>query len=80
MPGQVNYYNRFGKKYEQDILNCPEPELWTTDYHEQGRVYREMKERIKQQQELILDHFDKKFPVIDIGCGFGRQAVLLAKN
>jgi 2-polyprenyl-3-methyl-5-hydroxy-6-metoxy-1,4-benzoquinol methylase len=80
MPGQVNYYNHFGELHEDSILSCPEPELWTTDYEEKGRIYKEMKERIKQQEKLILDYFDKNNPVLDIGCGFGRQAVLLAKN
>src|SRR5436190_7076781 len=80
MPGQVNYYNHFGKRYEDSILSCPEPESWTTDYKEKGRVYQEMKVRVAQQQQLILTHFDKNIPVLDIGCGFGRQAFLLAKN
>lgn len=80
MPGQVNYYNHFGELYEDSILSCPEPELWTTDYKEKGRIYKEIKQRIEQQQQLILTYFDKNIPVLDIGCGFGRQAVLLAKN
>lgn len=80
MPGQVNYYNHFGKKYEESILSCPEPELWTTDYFEKGRIYQEIKQRIEKQRLLIFTYFDKNVPVLDIGCGFGRQAVLLAKN
>ena len=80
MYDQVNYYNHFGVLYENSILTCPEPELWTTDYKEKGRVYQEMKIRVEQQQQLILTHFEKHIPVLDIGCGFGRQAFLLAKN
>jgi 2-polyprenyl-3-methyl-5-hydroxy-6-metoxy-1,4-benzoquinol methylase len=80
MPDQVNYYNRFGELYAESILACPEPELWTTDYNERGRIYTEIKERIEQQQHLILSYFDKNIPVLDIGCGFGRQAVMLAKK
>ena len=38
-----------------------------------------MKKRIDQQKELIAEYFTNKFTVLDIGCGFGRQAVLLAK-
>jgi 2-polyprenyl-3-methyl-5-hydroxy-6-metoxy-1,4-benzoquinol methylase len=80
MPGQVSYYNQFGNLYKESILACPEPHLWTTDYNEQGRVYHEMKERIAQQQQLIEKYFDKAEPVLDIGCGFGRQAYWLALN
>lgn len=80
MSGQINYYNHFGEIHKENILSCPEPELWTTDYREKGRVYQEIKVRVEQQQQLILAHFDKNTPVLDIGCGFGRQAVLIAKN
>jgi 2-polyprenyl-3-methyl-5-hydroxy-6-metoxy-1,4-benzoquinol methylase len=80
MFNQIQYYNQFGKLYEKSILECPEPEFWTTDYAEKGRIYEEMKKRVEQQKELILDYLKKDFPVLDIGCGFGRQAVLLAKN
>jgi 2-polyprenyl-3-methyl-5-hydroxy-6-metoxy-1,4-benzoquinol methylase len=79
MPDQINYYNFFGKQYEKDILACPEPELWTTDYVQKGRVYLEIKNRIEKQKELIAVYFNNKLPVLDIGCGFGRQAVFLAK-
>ena len=80
MADQVNYYNYFGTQYSESILACSVPELWTTDFDEKGRVYREMKERIKQQQELIFQYFNKNIPVLDIGCGFGRQAIVLASN
>ena len=79
MPAQEKYYNRFGNTYRKSILNCPDPEYWTTDYDQQGRVYREMKERIGVQQQLVNDYFSIEWPVFDIGCGFGRQAVMLAK-
>ena len=80
MPDQVNYYNHFGDKYEDSILSCPEPELWTTDYTERGRVYKEIKQRVELQEQLVLTYFDKNVSILDIGCGFGRQAVLFAKN
>jgi 2-polyprenyl-3-methyl-5-hydroxy-6-metoxy-1,4-benzoquinol methylase len=80
MPDQINYYNFFGKQYEKDILACPEPELWTTDYVQKGRVYLEIKNRIEKQKELIAVYFNNKLPVLDIGCGFGRQAFFLAKG
>lgn len=80
MNNQVSYYNRFGKQFEQSILDCPEPALWTTDYAKKGRVYQEMKIRVAQQQALITGTFVKDEPVLDIGCGFGRQAFLLAQH
>ena len=80
MDGQVEYYDRFGEIYRQSILDCPEPELWTTDYDDKGRVYQEMKERLGIQQQLIFKYFNKEQPVFDIGCGFGRQAAWLGRN
>ncbi len=80
MDGQVDFYDRFGDLYRESILNCPEPEFWTTDYEEKGRVYLEMKERLKFQQQFINKYFEKEHTVLDIGCGFGRQAAWLAKN
>lgn len=80
MNNQVSYYNRFGKQFEQSILDCPEPAVWTTDYAERGPVYQEMKIRVAQQQALITERFIKEEPVLDIGCGFGRQAFLLAQQ
>lgn len=80
MDGQVEFYDHFGKLHRQSILNCAEPELWTTDFDEKGRVYQEMKERLKFQQQFINKYFEKVYTVLDIGCGFGRQAAWLAKN
>lgn len=80
MKDQVSYYNQFGKLYAQDILDCPQPELWTTDYRKQGPVFREMQERLVIQEAFIMKYFKKEFPVLDIGCGFGRQASWLAKE
>lgn len=80
MPAQVDYYNRFGEEFTESILACPEPHLWTTDYATKGRVYREIKERIGVQEELVETYFLKEAPVLDVGCGFGRQAYLLARK
>jgi 2-polyprenyl-3-methyl-5-hydroxy-6-metoxy-1,4-benzoquinol methylase len=73
MPDQVNYYNDFGKLFEDSILNCPEPEFWTTDYMEKGRVYQEMKLRVSHQLNFTGKNFTTKNKVLDVGCGFGRQ-------
>ena len=80
MRAQVDYYDRFGKMFAESILDCPEPEYWTTDYAEKGRIYREMKARLQVQQDLVGKYFRPEFPLLDIGCGFGRQAVWLARN
>lgn len=80
MPDQVEYYNHFGELYKADILNCPQPELWTTDYKQGGRIYEEMLARIKKQSALIEEFFSRQFPVLDAGCGFGRQSIILAKR
>ena len=80
MSSQINYYNHFGEQYAESILNCYEPEYWTTDYDQKGRIYKEMKVRVDWQNELVHEFFRKDQPVLDIGCGFGRQAFLLAKK
>jgi 2-polyprenyl-3-methyl-5-hydroxy-6-metoxy-1,4-benzoquinol methylase len=80
MPDQVEYYNRFGELHREDILTCPEPEFWTTDYGTRGRVYTEMVQRVREQTTLLEEIFIKTVPVLDIGCGFGRQAIVLAKR
>jgi 2-polyprenyl-3-methyl-5-hydroxy-6-metoxy-1,4-benzoquinol methylase len=80
MADQVSYYDQFAKLNWDSIIKCPEPHLWTTDYHERGRVYQEMKSRVEQQEQLIEQYFNRSLPVLDLGCGFGRQAYWLAKN
>src|SRR5215470_5867380 len=80
MPDQVEYYNRFGELYKEDILTCPEPEFWTTDYKTRGRVYTEMVQRVEEQGALVEEFFTNTVPLLDIGCGFGRQAIFLAKK
>jgi 2-polyprenyl-3-methyl-5-hydroxy-6-metoxy-1,4-benzoquinol methylase len=80
MSDQVEYYNHFGKLNKTAILTCPEPELWTTDYNEKGRIYNEMLERTRHQTSLIDEFFSNQHSVLDAGCGFGRQAFILAKK
>lgn len=80
MSSQTRYYNRFGREFKEAILACPQPQWWTTDYEAKGRIFAEMKERIAQQEALIDAYFSPSLPVLDVGCGFGRQAFLLAKK
>jgi len=67
MPDQVEYYNRFGELHREEILGCPEPQFWTTDYKTTGCVYAEMVRRIKEQTELVEEFFTNSIPVLDIG-------------
>ncbi|RZK10127.1 MAG: class I SAM-dependent methyltransferase [Flavobacterium sp.] len=80
MSAQIEYYDHFGEQYEEAILSCPEPHFWTTDYQDKGRIYQEIKQRVELQKTFIDRYFNKSLPVLDIGCGFGRQAYLLAKD
>jgi len=80
MPGQEVYYNQFGQQHKAAIIASAEPHLWTTDAHTYGKVYQEMKKRVANQEYFIDKYFDSNFSVLDIGCGFGRQAYLLAKK
>src|SRR4051812_34238603 len=80
MPGQEQYYNQFGAQHKAAIINSPEPHLWTTDAHSNGAVYQEMKKRVANQEHFIDKYFDRNAKVLDIGCGFGRQAYLLARK
>jgi len=80
MPDQVEYYNHFAELYKEDILTCPQPEFWTTDYKEKGKVYKEICQRVNYQASLIGHFFSGGLPVLDAGCGFGRQAIILAKK
>ena len=79
MGPQEIYYNKFAVDHWKSILNCPDPEYWTTDYESQGRVYQEMKKRVDVQKEWIKKLFDPAEMILDIGCGFGRQAFWMAK-
>lgn len=77
---QVNYYNSFANKYGDSILASENPAIWTTDQVLNGPIYDAMKIRVEYQRDVILKEFDKKNKVLDIGCGFGRQSFLLAKD
>jgi 2-polyprenyl-3-methyl-5-hydroxy-6-metoxy-1,4-benzoquinol methylase len=80
MAAQDLYYNHFGEQYRSAILDSAEPHLWTTDSKQNGKVYQEMKKRVAHQEMFVDKYFNTSFPVLDIGCGFGRQAFLLAKK
>lgn len=77
---QNKYYSDFAKKYKEEIINCKDPSTWTTDISNNGPISARMKIRINTQKKLIYDHFTKEHKIFDIGCGFGRQSFLLAKE
>ena len=77
---QIRYYTQFGNKFESDILNAKDPSVWTSDMKSNGPIFQSMKKRIKDQKEYILTYFTKNEPVLDCGCGFGRQSFMLAKE
>jgi SAM-dependent methyltransferase len=76
---QVDYYNEFGKYYRDSILSSSDPSVWTTDMLKGGKVFKKMSLRVKVQDNLINDYFQKTEPIIDLGCGFGRQCYRAAK-
>lgn len=80
MSAQEDYYNQFGRLHKTAILESSEPHLWATDAHKGGSVYQEMKRRVANQERFVDRYFDRNAPVLDVGCGFGRQAYLLAKK
>lgn len=75
---QNKYYSEFAKKYRNDILNSSDPSLWTTDILSHGPVSERMRIRITTLKNVVNEHFSKEDKIFDIGCGFGRQAYVLA--
>ncbi len=77
---QNKYYSEFAGKYRNDILNSTDPSLWTTDLISRGPISERMKGRIATLKKIVNEHFSREFRIFDIGCGFGRQAFMLAKE
>lgn len=77
---QNKYYSEFAEKYRNDILNSSDPSLWTTDLINKGPISARMKVRIATLKKIVNEHFSREFRIFDIGCGFGRQAFVLAKE
>jgi SAM-dependent methyltransferase len=80
MSDQISYYNNFGIKYKDAIVNSHDPSVWTSDMKEGGVIFLKMKNRISEQERFILTHFSTAKRVLDLGCGFGRQVYLMARN
>jgi 2-polyprenyl-3-methyl-5-hydroxy-6-metoxy-1,4-benzoquinol methylase len=77
---QDKHYSDFAGKYKEEIINSSDPSLWTTDILTNGPVSARMKIRINTLKKLVEEHFSREHRIFDIGCGFGRQAFLLAKQ
>jgi 2-polyprenyl-3-methyl-5-hydroxy-6-metoxy-1,4-benzoquinol methylase len=75
---QDKYYSDFAIKYREDIINSADPSLWTTDILSNGPVSARMKIRITTLKNIVNEYFTREFRIFDIGCGFGRQAFVLA--
>lgn len=80
MANQVAYYANFASRFKEQIISCPEPWLWTTDMAQQGPTFHAMKRRVEMQEKLVSAYFTKTQPVLDVGCGHGRQLLLLARE
>jgi 2-polyprenyl-3-methyl-5-hydroxy-6-metoxy-1,4-benzoquinol methylase len=77
---QNKHYSEFAIKYQEDIINSADPSLWTTDILSHGPVSETMKIRISTLKKIVNEYFSKEFEIFDIGCGFGRQAFVMAKE
>lgn len=77
---QAKYYSDFAAKYRNDILASPDPSVWASDIAAGGLVSKGMKARIEAQKSLITRLFKKYLPILDVGCGFGRQAFMMARE
>lgn len=77
---QQKHYSGFAKKHKEEIINCNDPSIWTTDISNNGPISARMKIRINTQNKLFNEHFKKEYKIFDIGCGFGRQSFLLANE
>jgi len=78
---QVSYYNEFATRYRSQILAAPDASIWVKDAvpgPTQEAIQNAMKQRITMQKEMIRRHFYASLPVLDLGCGFGRQLVVMA--
>lgn len=79
MVDQLHYYNEVGNRLKEDILNSSDPSIFTSDINVNGPIFRQIKERINHQRNYILEYFSADKPVLDLGCGFGRQSFMCAK-
>jgi len=77
---QNKYYTEFALKYKDEIIHSDDPSVWTSDIINNGPKSVTMKIRIETLREIIKEHFSEEHEVFDIGCGFGRQSFLLAKE
>ena len=80
MSDQIDFYNEFGRLYRDSIINSKDPANWTADPDPESAANRQMRGRTSRQEMLIKKYFVKAFPVLDLGCGYGRQTFMMSKN
>lgn len=80
MNDQIDYYDAFASSFADSILNCSDPAVWTTDMPQQGPTFQSMSRRVNMQAKLMDEYFHPGEEVLDLGCGFGRQSLVVARR
>ena len=80
MSDQVDYYDEFARRYADSILQAPDPAVWTSDMAQQGPTWQSMTRRVAMQTKLMEEYFHPGEEVLDLGCGFGRQSLVVARR
>jgi len=70
------HYDDFAAENRAAILESDEPEYWSTA----DEMYEHLRQRVGSQMALVDHYFDRSLPVLDLGCGYGRQAIPLARR
>ena len=71
------YYSEFASKHKLQILADRDPSTWAST----EAMRKAMTKRIAVQKEIFQNYFlNRAGKVLDVGCGFGRQALILART
>jgi SAM-dependent methyltransferase len=80
MKDQVDYYDAFAAQHMESILGSADPAVWTSDMGTQGPTWQSMTRRVAAQTKLMEGYFHPGEEVLDLGCGFGRQSLVVARR